>query len=201
MEWAFLLVLLLSSGGKSEDHDDDDSGTVEQKPPEGMTALKFKAANLTEEDQHSMHMPQDLMCDGCKVIAYLATRRLNNVQGRYKKGHRLLESEVIDLFDEVCHNNAAFDGYGVKEVDGKKRLSGEGLETKDVPGVMQGGGKWPNRLRQMCEQYVGNLGEDLLYDTFLEKGSLEELLCYSEENENICEPKKKKKTKKAREDL
>ena len=26
-----------------------------------------------------------------------------------------------------------------------KRLSGPGLDTEDVPGVMQGGGKWPER--------------------------------------------------------
>ena len=35
--------------------------------------------------------------------------------------------------------------YGIKEIKGVRRLSGEGLETKDVPGVMQGGGKWPFR--------------------------------------------------------
>lgn len=35
--------------------------------------------------------------------------------------------------------------YGVKEVRGVKRLSGEGLETADEPGVIAGGGKWPGR--------------------------------------------------------
>lgn len=35
--------------------------------------------------------------------------------------------------------------YGVKEVDGVKRLSGPGLETADVPGLMQGGGPWSIR--------------------------------------------------------
>jgi hypothetical protein len=33
----------------------------------------------------------------------------------------------------------------MKEIMGKRRLSGEGLETKDVPGVNNGGGKWPQR--------------------------------------------------------
>ena len=35
--------------------------------------------------------------------------------------------------------------YGLKTVKGVNRLSGEGLEAKDVPGMMQGGGKWPGR--------------------------------------------------------
>ena len=35
--------------------------------------------------------------------------------------------------------------YGIKEVKKVKRLSGPGLDTEDVPGVMQGGGKWPQR--------------------------------------------------------
>ena len=35
--------------------------------------------------------------------------------------------------------------YGLKAVNGINRLSGDGLEAKDVPGMMQGGGKWPGR--------------------------------------------------------
>ena len=38
-----------------------------------------------------------------------------------------------------------FARYGLKSVSGVNRLSGEGLEAKDVPGMMQGGGKWPGR--------------------------------------------------------
>ena len=33
----------------------------------------------------------------------------------------------------------------MKDIDGKKRLSGLGLETKDVPGMLAGGGMWPGR--------------------------------------------------------
>ena len=35
--------------------------------------------------------------------------------------------------------------YGIKTVKGINRLSGPGLEAKDFPGMMQGGGKWPGR--------------------------------------------------------
>ena len=44
--------------------------------------------------------------------------------------------------------------YGIKEIKGVRRLSGEGLETKDVPGVMQGGGKWPYRYWLSLKPFV-----------------------------------------------
>ena len=39
--------------------------------------------------------------------------------------------------------------YGLKTVHGVNRLSGPGLEAKDFPGMMQGGGKWPGRWVQL----------------------------------------------------
>lgn len=59
------------------------------------------------------------------------------------KGKPLPESEIIDVFETVC--DKSWDDYGLKSVNGVNRLSGEGLEAKDVPGMMQGGGKWPGR--------------------------------------------------------
>ena len=38
-----------------------------------------------------------------------------------------------------------FYSYGLKAIKGVNHLSGDGLEGKDVPGMMQGGGKWPGR--------------------------------------------------------
>ena len=35
--------------------------------------------------------------------------------------------------------------YGMKEVQKKHRLSGEGLPTADIPGITAGGGRWPAR--------------------------------------------------------
>lgn len=50
---------------------------------------------------------------------------------------------------EVCTNSFNIIilccSYGLKAVNGVNRLSGDGLEAKDVPGMMQGGGKWPGR--------------------------------------------------------
>ena len=36
--------------------------------------------------------------------------------------------------------------YGIKSVNGVNRISGEGLEANDVPGMLGGGGRWPGRL-------------------------------------------------------
>ena len=35
--------------------------------------------------------------------------------------------------------------FGVKEIDGVKRLSGPRLSTEHHPGVTQSGGRWPSR--------------------------------------------------------
>ena len=57
---------------------------------------------------------------------------------------------TIHLFD--CCNLISFCviycSYGIKTVNGMNRLSGDGLEAKDVAGMMQGGGKWPGRYVQ-----------------------------------------------------
>jgi hypothetical protein len=49
------------------------------------------------------------------------------------------------LKNDDCYNNLIFVRYGVKEVKKVKRLSGPGLEAEESPGIMQGGGKWPER--------------------------------------------------------
>ena len=35
-------------------------------------------------------------------------------------------------------------------------------------GVIQGGGQWPNRLVQRCREIVGELGEDVIYDIYVQ---------------------------------
>ena len=42
--------------------------------------------------------------------------------------------------------NFSGDSYGIKSVNGVNRISGEGLEASDVPGMLGGGGKWPGRF-------------------------------------------------------
>ncbi|XP_019620268.1 PREDICTED: marginal zone B- and B1-cell-specific protein-like [Branchiostoma belcheri] len=156
-------------------------------------SIKFSGPDVNSEESESMHMPDYLKCDACRIIAYKFTERLEKVTKKRTK--TLSESEIIDTFEEVCE--ASWDDYGIKEVDGLKRLSGPGLETKEVPGVMQGGGKWPYRLKEMCYNYVGIEGEEELYDVFKSKTTLEKFLC--KESNGPCHPKNKK-TKKVEEE-
>jgi len=51
--------------------------------------------------------------------------------------------------------------YGIKEVKGINRLSGPGLETKDSPGMLSGGGKWPGR--SVINLAAGNISCQRLY--------------------------------------
>jgi hypothetical protein len=56
-----------------EDDTDQLPAAPEYKIPEGVQTLSFNPGNLTDEDQHSQHMPMDLKCDGCRVVAYVVS--------------------------------------------------------------------------------------------------------------------------------
>ena len=46
------------------------SGTIKVGGPGGAQKLSFKAPDLTEEDSHSLFVPDDFKCDACMVVAY-----------------------------------------------------------------------------------------------------------------------------------
>jgi len=56
----------------------------------------------------------------------------------------LSEEFLIDMFETIC-SDKEWSGYGIKEVDGVKRIVYPGSEVAEVPGIMQGGGPWPRR--------------------------------------------------------
>ncbi|XP_046359843.1 marginal zone B- and B1-cell-specific protein-like [Haliotis rufescens] len=172
--------------------DDGSSGT-----------LSFKTPELDDEDAYSFHMPSSLKCDGCRVIAHLMYSKFDKIHKNRPSVKTLPEHEILDIFEVVCTDK--FESCGVKDIKGVKRLSGPGLETADVPGVMQGGGKWPGRLQQMCQNYVGELGEEEIYHAYKEQGKLlEKFLCYGDGVQGDCSSlnkTKKKKGKKSKEEL
>ncbi|KAK3091920.1 hypothetical protein FSP39_023738 [Pinctada imbricata] len=141
-------------------------------------AIRYMPPVMDEEESHSIHMPKKLRCDGCKIIAYQLATRFNKAHERRPSMKSLTESEVIDILDDVCSDD--YDSYGVKEIDGVKRLTGPGTETADAPGIMQGGGRWPNRLRGMCNAYVGELEEFPIYQGYLQDKTLIRFLCEGE---------------------
>lgn len=94
-------------------------------------------------------------------------------------GHReLSESEYTDVLDRSC--SQTWQDYGVREVNQVKRLTGPGLSNGQEPSisVMITGGPWPTRLSVMCLHYLGEFGEDQIYEAHQQgQGALKALLC------------------------
>lgn len=144
--------------------------------------MVFETPNMSEEEQHSPHTPKafEITCDSCTAIAYQLTKALQKAErlrAKSKQSKPLSESEVLDVFETVCEDDKIWNEYGIKTVRGTNRLSGEGLEAKEVPGMMQGGGKWPGRLTQKCSTFSGDLGEDVIYAGYRKTGDLHTFLC------------------------
>ncbi|KAK7475200.1 hypothetical protein BaRGS_00033601 [Batillaria attramentaria] len=192
-----LLVNVITVHSEEADDEEADEATEEEpKIPDNFQTIKFSPADLTDEDQHSLHMPRDLKCDGCRIVAYLLSDRFQKMTEKFKKSKRkFTESEVLDMVDYVCTDEGnRYQEYGVKDINGQRRLSGPGLETKDVPGIMQGGGRWPHRLQQMCAEYAGELGEEEIFSAWQSGQHLDDFICRSEQLGSICPPKQKKKS-------
>lgn len=79
-----------------------------------------------------------------RVFHYLFQKEIAKYPSVKKHKKELSEDRIDDILENIC--NDEWTQYGIKEVDGINRLSGPGFETNDIPGVMQGGGKWPFRL-------------------------------------------------------
>ncbi|XP_077999365.1 marginal zone B- and B1-cell-specific protein-like [Glandiceps talaboti] len=162
--------------------------------------LSFKTPDLSDEEAHSQHLPPELKCDACRILAYTMKEKFDAAHKKRPSLKKLPESEVIDMLETVC--NAEWENIGLKEIDGVKRLSGPGLDTKDVPGVMQGGGKWPHRINQQCGYFVGEHGEDVIYDNYHENPKkFEKWLCYGADGDCAVKEKKGKKAKKNKTEL
>ncbi|XP_041363430.1 marginal zone B- and B1-cell-specific protein-like isoform X1 [Gigantopelta aegis] len=163
---------------------------------DGRQKITLKSANLTEEEQLSQHMPGTLKCDACRIIAFQLMTRFNTEHKKRKsviaKRGRLAESDVLDIIESICKDdNEVFDNVGVKAINGQTHLSGPGLETENFPGMMQGGGKWPGRLKEMCSMYTGDIGEEEIYKAFLKRINLEDFLCWGIDEMAYCNTVKK----------
>eukprot|EP00794_Sanderia_malayensis_P011935 gene11935-13171_t len=145
--------------------------------------MTFEMPKLSEEEQHSQHIPANLACDACTAVAFQMTKMLEKEEAK-RHGKKLKESEYLDLFEKHCYGKT-FDEYGLKTVNGENRLSGDGLEGKEVPGMLQGGGKWPGRLVEKCATLIGEIGEDEVYGEFRSKGNLFNLFCEVETKDCI----------------
>ncbi|OWF42206.1 marginal zone B- and B1-cell-specific protein-like [Mizuhopecten yessoensis] len=164
---------------------------VEESEDKKSGTLSFKTPTLDDEDTHSLHMPHELKCDGCRVVAYQLQTKFSEAHKKRPSLKVLPESQIYDITESICESK--FDKYGIKEVDGQKRLSGPGLETADIPGIMQGGGRWPNRLRETCSMYMGEIGEEEVYEAYLKEKDLEKYLCRGQGILGECSKKRSRK--------
>ncbi|KAM8763924.1 marginal zone B- and B1-cell-specific protein [Rhynchonycteris naso] len=152
--------------------------------PEGLgdrAPLTATAPQLDDEEKYSAHMPAHLRCDACRAVAYQmwqhlakAEAKLHTPQGRQE----LSESVYTDVLDRSC--SQTWQDYGVQEVNKLKRLTGPGLSDGPQPSVsvMITGGPWPTRLSTTCLHYLGEFGEDHIYEAYQQgQGALKALLC------------------------
>ncbi|XP_068960321.1 marginal zone B- and B1-cell-specific protein [Petaurus breviceps papuanus] len=167
----FLLLLLLLTGWGPP------GSLGEGIPKQTITAT---SPHFDEEEKYSTHMPQHLHCDACQIISYQMWKHLTEMENKLNpraKGASLSESDYTDVLEKSC--SQSWKDYGVREVNKVKRFFGPGLDNSVGISVMISGGPWPGRLFKMCHNYLGELGEDQLYQEYRQGGreALERLLC------------------------
>ncbi|XP_004686580.1 PREDICTED: marginal zone B- and B1-cell-specific protein [Condylura cristata] len=165
-----LLLLLLKAWAVPGDHGD-------------RATLTATAPQLDDEEKYSNHMPAHLRCDACRAVAYQMSQHLAKAEAKLhtpdsRERQELSESAYIDVLDQSC--SQTWQHYGVQEVNQVKHLTGPGLTTETEPtiSVMITGGPWPSRLSRTCLQYLGEFGEDQIYEAHQQgREALELLLC------------------------
>merc|ERR1712168_796412 len=122
--------------------------------------LSFGTPDLSDEESQADYMPSGSRCDGCRAVVWAISDILQkNIDKKkpVREGKKELgEDLLIELFeDEICDREAdTWQRCGLKVVDDVKRIQYPGSESENVPGIMQGGGRWPPRLSAMCFSYV-----------------------------------------------
>ncbi|VFV21582.1 plasma cell-induced resident [Lynx pardinus] len=145
--------------------------------------LTATAPQLDDEEKYSAHMPAHLRCDACRAVAYQMWQHLAKAEAKLHTRdsggqQELSESVYTDILDRSC--SQTWQGYGVREVNQVKRLTGPGLSKGPEPNisVMITGGPWPTRLSMTCLHYLGEFGEDQIYKAHQQgREALEALLC------------------------
>ncbi|XP_045856018.1 marginal zone B- and B1-cell-specific protein [Meles meles] len=143
--------------------------------------LRARAPQLDDEEKYSAHMPAHLRCDACRAVVYQMWQYLAKAEAKLHNpdsGRELSESVYTDVLDQSC--TQTWQGYGIREVNQVKRLTGPGLSKGPEPtiSVMITGGPWPTRLSTTCLHYLGEFGEDQIYEAHQQgRETLETLLC------------------------
>ncbi|XP_043924930.1 marginal zone B- and B1-cell-specific protein [Protopterus annectens] len=190
----FCIALGLCRLGRAEDKEKAHSQKTPGKDDLQDGTYRISSPQLTSEEKMSTHMPENLRCDACRAIAFQMQEYLSKAESKrssMKQGEEMLsESDYIDALDKCC--SQSWEKYGMMEADGEKRISGPGIEIKQQMSMMMTGGPWPAKLYQMCQSYLGEFGEDEIYEQYRSnKAHLEDFLCY--DPGKVCSKQEEKK--------
>merc|ERR1711935_32755 len=164
----------------------------------------FKTPDLDQEETDSAVLPKHMHCDACRAITVQMAMQLPAVLAnpgnmyKNKKGvKKAKESAVLEALDKICYGDkkkpdAGLAGYGVKVLNGKNVLSGQGLPAADEPGILMGGSKWPGRIANKCGEMRGEFDEDEIWKTFESGGDLFKTYCEEDCTEDQMNWKPKK---------
>nr|KAF6482200.1 spermatogenesis associated 24 [Molossus molossus] len=143
--------------------------------------LTATAPQLDDEEKYSAHMPAHFRCDACRAVAYQMWKHLTKAEAKLHtpRGRQALsESVYTDVLERSCSHT--WQDYGVREVNQVKRLTGPGLSNgpESSISVVITGGPWPTRLSRTCLHFLGEFGEDQIYEAHQQgQGALQALLC------------------------
>eukprot|EP01062_Namystynia_karyoxenos_P010901 TRINITY_DN13893_c0_g1_i1.p2 TRINITY_DN13893_c0_g1~~TRINITY_DN13893_c0_g1_i1.p2 ORF type:complete len:231 (+),score=66.62 TRINITY_DN13893_c0_g1_i1:82-693(+) len=142
----------------------------------GESSIKFKPPSVSEEEQYSQVMPEQYRCDACRAAALAMDTKLREAAANPRNHHPkrkhppgtlpfIGDAAVIEALETACSYSpgSPLAAYGVKNVDGVNMLSGPGVRGENLPGIVQGGGRWPARLSQVCQELLGAHDEDGIY--------------------------------------
>uniref|UniRef100_A0A0B6YM38 DUF3456 domain-containing protein n=1 Tax=Arion vulgaris TaxID=1028688 RepID=A0A0B6YM38_9EUPU len=178
------LLLLLSCSGLGQEDKKLNEAMAKAAKDQGIDPDNLKPGEmymvppvLTDEEEGSRQMPRVHRCSGCKAAAFQFQKGFATAEKKLRKGLRLPYSDVLEVAETVCEKKMG--GYGVKNVKGKKYLSGEGLEHDKEMGMMEAGGKWEVRLKTLCEELIELYEEEEIYEKFVKRGEndLSDTLC------------------------
>ena len=167
--WLLLSSIVISGASDTEEEEKEKPKPYKPKevdpevedPDHGTEGL----AQVTEEEYHSKVPPKYMRCDACAATAFWIHRSLK-LAHKEKFLKKMKEYDVIDVIDDVCLPKTYSRTYGIKNINGKHRLSGGGLKAFYHPVGATGTampGQW---LNYQCRATQGEFGEDELYDLF-----------------------------------
>jgi len=174
--------------------------TIETNPDGTGGTLSLSTPDLSDEESHDVMMPKHFRCDACNGISVRINKLFKEKILRYPSissgKKRLSEQQVSDVVESVCENGD-WEGFGVKNVEGKSQLVYPGAPHEETPGISMMGGMWSSRFNRMCQEILGDFDEDeiyLAYQKCAETGVFK-MICTK-----LCN-KKPKKTKKVKQEL